>query len=298
VWYPTEAAPKQYTYGGPTSGKVAVDAEPYTEGGPYPLLIFAHGYGGSGLASVFFLEPLAAHGWIVVAPDFNDRHTAVRIRTGQKKRYDRMALVRHAEQIGSSGPEDRDKYMYRLDEMKLALDRMLESELFGKLIDKKKIAVGGHSFGGFTALGLCGTIKERRDDRIKGVLLFSSGAGGYLFTDSELAAVKVRSMYFLGEREKDQKRGTKAMVEIADKVYRNLPPPKYFLEVRGANHFSFTNRFTRKLIARLFSGTDEQFDVIRRYSIAFLEKYVAGKENAGGVLEQQNPLLTRYMREL
>lgn len=298
VWYPTAASPKEFIYGGPTKGKVAVDAEPYAEEGPYPFLIFSHGYGGGGLAQVFFTEPLAAHGWIVAAPDYNDRHTAVRIHVGQKKKYDRMALWRHAEEIGASGPNDRPKYFYRLDELKLTLDKMLEPGLFGKFIDKERIAVGGHSFGGYTALGLCGTIKERRDDRIKAVLLFSSGAAGYLYTESELAAVKMPSMYLLGESEKTHERGTKNMAEIAEKVYRNLSPPKYFLEIKGANHFAFNNRFTRRLIARLVSGSDEEFEVIRRYGIAFLEKHVAGREDTAGVLDQQDPLLTRYVREL
>ena len=87
------------------------------------------------------------------------------------------------------------------------------------------------------------------------------------------------------------------MAELADKVYRNLPPPKYFLEVKGANHFSFNNRFTDKLATRLLSGSEEQFEVIRRYLIAFLEKHVAVKKDAGGVLKQQDPLLTKYVNE-
>jgi predicted dienelactone hydrolase len=296
VWYPTDQLPEKYEYGGPTIGEVTIDAEIYTKQGPYPLLVFSHGYGGSGLGSVFFTEPLAARGWIVAAPDHHDRYTAVRIRSGQKKQFDRLGLLRHAREISNSNSENRDAYLYRLDEIKLVLDRLLQSERFGKSIDKKKIAIGGHSFGGFTALGLCGTIPERRDDRIKGILLFSTGAGGYLYRENELAGIKIPSMYFLGERERRQKRGTKTMAELADKVYRNLAPPKYFLEVRGANHFSFNNRFTNKLGARFLSGTEDQFEVIRRYSIAFLEKHVAGRKDADNVLSQKDELLSRFIR--
>ncbi len=296
VWYPTAQLPRKHEYGGPTIGEVAVNAKIYTKQGPYPLLVFSHGYGGSGLGSVFFTERLAAQGWIVAAPDHHDRHTAVRIRSGQKKHFDRPGLIEHARQISNSGSEDRDAYLYRLDELQQVLDRILQSERFGELVDKDKIATGGHSFGGFTALGLCGTIHDRRDDRIKGVLLFSTGAGGYLFTEKELAGVKIPSMYFLGERERRQKRGTKTMAELADKVYSNLPPPKYFLEVRGANHFSFNNRFTTRRAARFLSGTQAQFEVIRRYSIAFLEKHVARKKDADNVLGQKDALLARYIR--
>jgi predicted dienelactone hydrolase len=297
VWYPTAATPTPYNYGGPTNGMVALDAKPYLAGRPYPLLVFSHGYGGSGLSSVFLTEPLAARGWIVAAPDHSDRYSAVRIRTGRNKDLDRRGFLHDAEKIANSDPDHRDEYLYRLDEMKLVLDQMLGSGQFGKLIDRERIAVGGHSLGGFTALGLCGTIEERRDDRIKALLLFSTGAGGYLFRENELGRVKIPSMYFLGEREKGQKRGKSTMEELSDRVYRNVAPPKYFLVVKGGNHFSFNNRFTDKPGSRFLGGSEEQFEVIRRYSIAFLERHVLGKNDDSGILERQDPLLTRYIRE-
>ncbi|MBI5570556.1 MAG: hypothetical protein HY914_11480 [Desulfomonile tiedjei] len=288
VWYPTAAQTKSHNYGGPTSGNVAVDAAPHGEGSPYPFLVFSHGYGGSGLSEVFFTEALAARGWIVACPDHHDKHSAVRIRTGQEKAFDRLGLLRYAKQIAASGPGDRGKYLYRLDEMRLVLDGMLTSGPFTKLIDRDRVAVGGHSFGGFTALGLSGTIEERHDPRIKAVLLFSTGAGGYLFREDELAAVRIPCMLLMGEREKDQLRGSKKMSELSATIYRNVSSPKYFLEVKGAGHFSFNNRFADNRWTRLLSGTEEQFDVIRRYAIAFLEKHVAGRKDAGRVLERSD----------
>ena len=243
VWYPTAAAPGPHTYGGPTSGRVAPGAVPLVDRGPYPLLVFSHGYGGGGISSVFFTEQLAARGWVVVAPDHFDKYPAVRSRTGPVADFDRAGFWRYAREIVASGPGDRHKYQYRLDEVTFVVDRIVDSKAFRKVIDSSRIAVGGHSFGGYTALGLCGTIKERHDPRIKAVLLFSTGAGGYLYRESELGAVKMPSMLFMGERERTQLRGSKTMAEISDKIYTNLHPPKYFLEIRGANHFSFNNRF-------------------------------------------------------
>jgi len=297
VWYPTAARPEPYNYGGPTGGKVAVDAAPLVKTGPCPLLVFSHGYGSGGISSVFFTEALAAHGWIVVAPDHHDKHSAIRIRSGQLKSFDREDFYQHAQEIATSGPEDRDKYLYRLDEMRSVIDRMIVSKTFRDVIDSNRIAVGGHSFGGYTALGLCGTIKERHDSRIKAVLLFSTGAGGYLYRKDELSAVRIPSMLFIGEREKDQLRGSETMSELSSKIYRNVSLPKYFLEVKGASHFSFNNRFADNRRARLLSGTEKQFEVIRRYSIAFLENHVAGRKNWDPILERSDPLLIRYVRE-
>lgn len=295
VWYPTAVAPSRHNYGGPTNGKVALDAVPYVREGPYPLLVISHGFGGSGLSAVFLNEHLAAKGWIVAAPDHNDKHSAVRIRTGHQKDFDRTGFMQYALQISNSNADQRTEYLYRMDEMRIVLDRMLESQQFGTLIDKKKIAVGGHSFGGFTALGLCGTIQDRRDDRIKAVLLFSTGAGAYLYKESELAGVRVPLMLFLGEKEKEQKRGSETMTRLSEKIYRNVHPPKYYLIIKGANHFSFNNRFTNNRGSWFLSGSEEQFEVIRRYSIAFLEKYVAGKRDIRNVLDRKDPLVTRYM---
>ena len=87
------------------------------------------------------------------------------------------------------------------------------------------------------------------------------------------------------------------MAELAQKVYGNMPPPKYFLEVRGANHFSFNNRFTDNGMATLLSGSPKHFEIIRRYSTAFLEKHVAGRRDAKRVLERSDPMLTRYVTE-
>lgn len=298
VWYPTAAPPAPYRYGGPTTGRVAVDAPPLAAGAPYPLLVFSHGYGGGGISSAFFTEALAARGWIVACPDHHDRHSAVRIRGGQSADVDGVALLRHAREIASSTPADRDKYLYRVEELQRTLNGLIDSPAFGGLIDSGRIAVGGHSFGGFTALGLGGPLPQFRDPRVKAILLFSTGAGGYLFTDEELAQIRVPTMLFMGEREEKQTRGGSTMPELSGKIFRDIAAPKYFLEVKGGTHFSFDNRFSNSMLARRMSGTAPQFDLIRRYSIAFLERHVAGREaEARPVLERQDPLLSRYLRQ-
>lgn len=292
VWYPTGATPAAHTYGGPTQGLVAIDAAPCGPAGSQPLLVFSHGYGGSGVAQVYLAEALAARGWVVAAPDHHDRHVAVRIRTGAVADFDRSGFLQHAGEIAASTPADRPLYTYRCDELRRALDAVLADPVVGPGIDPAKIAVGGHSFGGFTALGLCGTLPERADPRIRALLILSSGAGGYLYEPEELARVTVPVAYFLGEKEQADVRGSRTMAEIAERVYGSLRGPKYFFEVKGASHFSFNNGFSNRAALLRLCGTEAEFAVIRRFAIAFLERHVCGLQAVDAALNQDDPGLT------
>src|SRR3989344_1901647 len=81
LWYPAEEMQQKYAYtskAGPLSsffggmiGETAIGAK-ISEKGPFPLVIFSHGYGGCGVQSIYFTEELARHGYIVAAPDHND----------------------------------------------------------------------------------------------------------------------------------------------------------------------------------------------------------------------------------
>lgn len=128
VWYPTKAQPRLYNYGGPTAGVIALDAQPDPAGAPYPFLTFSHGYGGGGLSSPFLMEALGSRGWIVACPDHNNAHSTVRIKTGQKEDLDRAAFLRQDLSIGASGPHDREKYSYRLDELELVIKSMFHQK--------------------------------------------------------------------------------------------------------------------------------------------------------------------------
>ncbi len=295
VWYPTAETPAKYCYGGPSFGNIAIDAEPLDNIGLFPLLAFSHGFGGCGLASSYFTEALAARGWIVACPDHHDSYSFARIRTGSTGETDRKGAIAAAREITESTPDDRAKYLFRPEELAAVIDGMVTSPHFGSLIDADRIAAGGHSFGGFTSLALCGTMPEFRDRRIRAILMFSTGAASYLFKEEELSEVRIPSMLYLGSRERKQRRGDKTMSELSDKIYRNLQPPKYFLEIRGASHFSFNIRLSSGLGTKLLSGSEKEFETINRYSIAFLEKYVAGKPGQDAILEVKNRSLTKLL---
>jgi predicted dienelactone hydrolase len=295
LWYPTTATPQKIVYGGPTSGNVATDA-PLAEGS-FPLFVFSHGYGGTGIGAVFFTEALAARGWIVAAPDHHDQDSVMRIRGGASPHFDRLRFLSRGAKIGDTSPADRVQFQYRIDEMRVTLDGILKEPKLSKAIDQRRIAVGGHSLGGFTALSLCGIIDPDRAPRIRALVLFSSGAAGHLYSDAELKKVRIPVMMLYGQREKNNSRGKETMEKIEDRIYGDFGAPKFLFEVKGATHFAFNNRFTDGIMARWLGGTEAQFDVIRRYSIAFVEKYVADIPDKAGTLLHSDPMLTRSVSD-
>jgi predicted dienelactone hydrolase len=298
VWYPTDTETAPHNYGGLTNGNIAIDAVPLNSGHPYPLLFFSHGYGGCGFGAVFLCETLAARGWIVAAPDHHDKHSVKRIKNSKgDEDYDRKEFLEYVRDITESSPKDRGKFLYRLDEFEAVLNKLPDLKEFRDIADKKRIAVGGHSFGGYTALGFCGPIKERLNPNIKALLIFSSGACGYLYTQEELSSVKIPSMIFYGEREKKQLRGNVTILDIHNNMFNDFAKPKYLLELKNGSHFSFNNCLKDGWMARLFSGTEEQFDVIRRYSTAFLERYTAGQLDSEQDISKSDPMLTRFSHE-
>lgn len=297
IWYPTRTKALPHNYGGSTEGVVAIDAPIDATHGPYPLLVFSHGLGGSGLSATYLTETLASRGWVVAAPDHNDPQSAMRIRTGRNTNLNRRALYSYMDTLVNSNPEDKPKYMYRILEVKTALNELMNNPVWSPFVDKNRVAVGGHSFGGFSTIGLCGPISNMKDTRIKAALIYSSPIMGYLYTQEELSHIDMPVMYFVGANEKNARRGDHNVKDLNDRMFAALPSPKYFLELRGTNHFDFANALFDTWGARFLSGNDEQFETLRDYSIPFLEKYVVGNTKIDIRPEANDRRLTKFVYE-
>lgn len=137
LWYPTaEVATAEYTYmapvrffgpGGPDMpffGEAVPDAAPHQEGGPYPLVVFSHGFGMTAEWYHQLGEHLATRGYVVMAPEHveYDWFTDVIPATAQ-----RPADVSQTLDLAATG-------------------------LLDGIIDTDRVAVVGHSYGGTTAL--------------------------------------------------------------------------------------------------------------------------------------------------
>ena len=120
------------------SGHALSEAAPNMADGPYPLVVFSHGFASSPSYYTYLLEHLASYGFVILAPD-------------------------HLETSYLSGDQWRDIPRTSIDRP-LDIVRVLDyaegltgstGELKG-FIDMKQVAVAGQSYGGYTALALAG----------------------------------------------------------------------------------------------------------------------------------------------
>jgi predicted dienelactone hydrolase len=205
VWYPAVADPAK-----PDGRDAAVD----TSGGPYPLIVFAHGLTSSRLFSPDYTQHLASHGYVVAAPDF--------------------PLTK----IGTPGGFVLRDLPNQAGDVSFVIDSMLrfndeDGNLLRGSIDPEHIGLTGHSLGAFTTLiTIYGLYGAERDDRIDAALSISGSACFY--DEGDVGDVSTPLMVLHGSEDLIVPRSG------SRKAYDQAHAPRYWVEVRGANHVRFS----------------------------------------------------------
>jgi len=315
IWYPTYEKQERFVYHQGKNyenyeSKLAFNAPVSEEHRPFPLILFAHGAYGDGFSCAFFMEYLARHGYIAVAPDFKDTKgpgyteeiAFSRIAGGNTASA--AAILRTAKQFVSDMEANRDLLLwylgkYRLQPSSFVIDRILEmnrdkNSFLYQVIDEKQIGMCGHSLGALTAMGKIGAHPEPgfKDGRIKAGLLFSGPV--YPF-ENTVGNIGVPVMMMRGDKDPANLGGNLGLERKI--AYQRAKPPKYYLVLKDATHFSFTSRVCGDTPLYQAAETSFQAKAICRYGLAFLERYVRENIYAEKVCREIFPGLVYYERE-
>lgn len=202
-----------------------------------PIILFSHGFGWSLEGYAPLVDFWAAHGFAVIQPTHLDSRTLG---------------------IPPDDPRYPEIWRFRIEDLKRILDQLDRIEasvpgLSGRL-DRNRIAVAGHSWGGATASALLGARvfdadggpgADFSDSRVKaGVLLATAGTGGadltpfaaehFPFINPNFAPMTTPALVIAGDR--DQSPLTHRGPDWMTDPYHLSPGPKSLLTLFGAEH--------------------------------------------------------------
>lgn len=192
VWYPATGAP---------GGAPVADAAPDTARGPYPLVLFSHGYA---VTPEFYEELLvrwAAAGYVVAAPTYP-------LLSGMP-----------------AGPSHED-YAEVFTDGSFVLGRVLAD--LGHLVDPTRVAAAGHSDGEAAAFGL-GFLHCCRDERVGVVVAMAGNLGNINNPVRRDSGVPV--LHVMSDADELQPYAD-ALAWDRD----NLTPPRWMLTLVGGEH--------------------------------------------------------------
>jgi predicted dienelactone hydrolase len=241
VQYPTLQASAPTPFG-PYTMDVCQDAK--IAEGQFPLVVISHGNGGSHLVYRTISTFLAKNGYIV-------------------------AMLEHYGNNRNNNQLEKslENLQYRPRHVSLTIDFLKSEPGFGPCIATDKIAVIGHSLGGYTALALAGgqawtqagqAVTVQNDPRVKALVLMAPAAA-FFIPEHALSQVTVPILLLIGEHDTiTPKKWT------ADVVLNGVPDPSKVTvkTIENAGHFSFISPFPATLQSPTFppSTDPEGFD--------------------------------------
>jgi len=231
--------------------KVAAWIPDRTTPGPWPILIFSHGFHGCNTQSTFLTDALAKAGYAVFAPNHKDAAC----------KNLRAWMTRPQEPFRDPREWTDATYADRAQDIENLLNALnADPHYRAAPFDWDHVGLLGHSLGGYTVMGLGGAWAKWKDKRVKAVLALSPYAAPFIYQRT-LGGIDAPIMYQGGTRDL----GITPFINKGDGAYDQTPPPKYYVEFDLAGHFAWTD-----LLAAHHAG-------IIDYSRSFFDRYFKGK---------------------
>ena len=249
------------------------------EPGPYPVIVFSHGAGGSQSCCEGLTRHWATYGYVTLQPTHED--STVQRRNAGEEDINFLVAVRDALKkpaLWQSRPKD---ISFVLDSLPVLQKRI--PALSGKM-DVVCIGVGGHSMRAFTADAIAGALVDLpkhpatnfADPRVKAVVLLSpQGPGEFGLADHSWDHVKLPLLSMTGSLDLGAENHGPDWKKIP--FERSQPGAKYHVFIEGANHMSFISAKT-PLPGRAAQG-DSILGFTNSASLAFWDAYL--KADAG-----------------
>ena len=271
--------------------------------GPFPLVVFSHGGMGTWDAHLHEARNLAAHGYVAVCVEHVFSNLTKARRDMRKARGTVRRRIHAAVMRMTTDPQ---AVLQRPRDVSFAIDQATQwqrghRQLKG-LIDTKKIAVAGHSFGAYTVLVACGARPmldhltppvppgrglsgDLSDPRVTiGIAMSPQGPGTSRFNRDSYKTINRPMLCFSGTR--DRQFGFDGTAQPAVRrleAFKLMPPgDKYMLWLDQADHMSFAiNDKSHRFASRARADTAR---IVFAMQLAFCDAYLKDDKKARACL--------------
>ncbi|HEY2093721.1 MAG TPA: hypothetical protein VGJ81_17750 [Thermoanaerobaculia bacterium] len=273
--YPVGSIPNAVLHDSARNKDLVMTIEYPTRGGPYPVIVFSHGFGGSHTAYTPLTEYWAGHGYIVIKPAHADagklgpileqrreerRAEMEKTRAEGRGRNSRKATTAGEQTTAAQQQPDSlaeaiwatqtpADWINRAKDISLILDNLdtLEKKYpeLERRMDTSKIAVSGHSYGAFTAMMIGGMTSfisnppvRAADPRVKAAVVFSpQGTTASLgLTTESWKDLNIPTMFLTGSLDYYTTGDAKPR---HDPFAYSPAGDKYFVSFNGGRHMTF-----------------------------------------------------------
>ncbi len=253
---------------------------PAREGGPYPVLVFVHGWNGFRQQATFIMQELASQGYIVASLDLPYGARMVVFADGSIARNNPAALP-----PSSNLPPDEYEAIARKLVNQWSADigytlNMLEkmnsdpAEPLNSLLGMDKIGIFGHSTGGGATIQFCGI-----DSRCKAGLTYDAFMRPVSLEVLENGTPQP-FLYLFSELWPFERN-----TELFEGYYRRVPASNRVLTILGADHYDFTDLPALSPLAPQLGlkgpipGAQVQ-KILIDYTLSFFDQALKGKPSS------------------